>query len=186
MSVRLAALRQEYPRAPWEIQDEVELWARERGRTATLHMAPNMTWFVRLSLRVDDPRMKLFREGLADAPPTEDVWLHIPNPHDGKIVNGVRQGPYIPLDIYHLGASGVREFLEQGDTWSGRGRYQSLVDQLNKTRAANAEARANFRQEMKEENRHEQRQKRRFRLKIPFLPVGIDLRKRGDTTVKEK
>ncbi|MCR4339254.1 MAG: hypothetical protein NUW01_05120 [Gemmatimonadaceae bacterium] len=174
--MNLAMLNSRYPRAPWEIQEAVELWAREQGRTAKMHMAPGGTWFVRLSLRCNDKRMLLYQQGFSAEPPGEDVWFHIPNPHEGKVIQGVRQGPYIPLDINQMGVSGVREFLDKGNTWSGRGEYLSLIDQLHKVRATNEEVRIKSRADAKEASRYEQREKRRFRFKIPFLRVGIDLK----------
>ena len=175
--MNLATLNSRYPRAPWDIQQEVELWAREQGRTAKMHMAPNGTWFVRLSLRCNDKRMLLYQQGMTAEPPGEDVWFHIPNAHEGKIIGGVRQGPYIPLDINQMGVSGIREFLEKGNTWSGRGEYLSLIDQLHKVRATNEEVRIKSRAEQKEASRREQRDKRRWRFKIPFLRVGVQLGK---------
>ena len=130
--------------------------------------------------------MLLYKRGEAEAPPTEHVWFHIPNPREGKMFCGVRQGRFIPLDLSHLGVSGVREFLEKGNTWSGRGEYLSLVDQLQQVREANETARVNNRAEHKEANRHEMRESRRFRYKIPFLPVGINLRASKSTEQKEQ
>ncbi len=179
-------LNSRYPTAPHELQEAVELWARESGRHAKLHWSPGGTWFVRLTLRADDKRMLLYRQGFSEAPPGEDVWFHIPNPREGQRIGGVLQGPYIPLDIHHLGVSGVREFLEKGNTWSGRGEYLSLVDQLHQVRETNETKRRSFREFQKEENRYEQRQQRRFRLKIPFLPVGINLRADKNETRKEQ
>jgi len=181
--MNLAMLNSKYPRAPWDIQETVELWAREQGRTARMHLAPGGTWFVRLSLRCNDPRMLLAQQGITAEPPGEDVWFHIPNPREGKVVSGVRQGPYIPLDINQMGVSGVREFLEKGNTWSGRGEYLSLIDQLHKVRATNEEVRLKSRADAREESRHEQRDKRRWRFKIPYLTVGIDLKTKGSEPV---
>ncbi len=169
-------LNSKYPTAPFEIQEAVELWAREQGRTATMKFSPTGTWFVRLSLRCNDKRMLLYQQGVTAEPPCEDVWFHIPNPREGKVVGGVKQGPYIPLDIYHLGVSGVREFLEKGDTWSGRGEFLSLVDHLHKVREENEVKRVSNRAEHKEASRYEQRERRRFRFKIPYLTVGVDIR----------
>ena len=182
--MNLAALNTAYPRAPSAFQEEVELWARGSGRHAKLHYAPNGTWFVRISLKSDDGRLSMYQMGLASEPMGEDVWLHLPNEHEGKVINGVRQGPYIPIDLEQLGVSGLREFLDKGDTWSGRGEYLSLIDQFRKVDEANEQARRRTREWHKEESRHEMRQSRRFRLKIPFLPVSVDLRASKDKQEK--
>jgi len=194
--VKLTIGRQELPRPPVEIADEVELWAREHGRHGTLHFVPTAlrgfevirgAWVVRLSLRENDKRLLLYRQGLAPEPPTEDVWLHVPNAHPEKPIpntDGLKEGPYVALDIVQLGAAGVRRFLEKGDTWSGRGEYQSLEQQVRAVRAENSAAREKFRADQKETSRLEQRDKRRWRFKIPFIPVSIGLKRpteRGST-----
>ncbi len=184
--MNVAQLNSRYPRAPSAFQEEAELWARGSGRHAKLHFAPNGTWFVRVSLKSDDGRLRLHQMGLADEPMGEDVWLHLPNPHEGKVIGDVRQGPYIPIDLEQLGVSGLREFLDRGDTWSGRGEYLSLVDQLRKVEETNEEVRVRHRAFHKEESRHEMRQSRRFRLKIPFLPVEFDFERAKNKQEKEK
>ncbi len=182
--MNIAQLNSQYPRAPSHFQEVVEIWARESDRHAKLHFAPTGTWFVRISLKSDDRRLRMHQMGLMDEPMGEDVWLHLPNPHEGKVINDERQGPFIPIDLEQLGVTGLREFLDKGNTWSGRGEYLSLIDQRLKVNEANEYARRRHRAFQKEESRHEMRQSRRFRLKIPFLPVGIDLRASKDN--KEK
>ncbi len=173
--MNIAQLNSDYPRAPGAFQDVVELWARESGRHARMHFAPSGTWFVRISLKTDDPRLRLYQMGLADEPMGEDVWLHLPNPREGKVIGNVRQGPFIPIDLEQLGVTGLREFLDKGNTWSGRGEYLSLVDQRLRVNETNEEARLKNRAFQKEESRNEMRQSRRFRLGIPTVAVAIDL-----------
>ena len=176
-----------YPRAPHEYQDVVELWARGSGRHAKLHFTPGGTWFVRISLKSDDPRMELYKLGLVEEPMGEDVWLHLPNPAEGKVVKGEKQGAFIPLSLADLGTSGLREFLERGDTWSGRGEYMSLLEQRRKVNDSNENVRVRNRAHQKEENRHEMRQSRRSRLKIPFLrPKGGWLNLRAPKDQKQE
>lgn len=157
------------PMAPWEIREEVELYAREHGRTATMELvqAPMFTcWIVKLSLRPNDPRLLAYREGRAAEPETEVVWLM--DHETGK-----------PYDIQQLGAAGVRQFLERGNTFSGRGEFASVMDAVEKTSQQNEERRAAFEQKMREENRYERRQDRRKYLKIPQVTVGIDITSEG-------
>jgi hypothetical protein len=173
------------PVAPYEISDEVQRWAQRSGRNATLHFVPTLlrgrrvtsgTWMARLSLKPNDPRMERYQQGLAERPPTEDIWFHR-TPTPTEIAAGRRPNDYIPLDIQQMGVSGVREFLEKGDMWSGRGEYASLEEQVRKVNAANETAKEAFREHHKTESRLEQKDKRRSRFKIPFLRVGIDLPK---------
>mgnify|MGYP001560340629 CR=1 FL=1 len=174
MTVRLMGL----PTPPVEVADEVELWARESGRHGTLHFVPTRlvgrrvvegTWLVRLSLRDNDKRMQAYQQGLAAEPPTEDVWLHEPDP--------VSPTGYRPYTLGDLGASGVRQFLEKGNTWSGRGQFGSKTleglarEAIDKNRNAGQVARTAAR----EECRLKLRDERRWRLKIPFLNVGISI-----------
>ena len=184
------------PVAPVEIADEVELYARESGRHATLHFIPTLfsgdqvlrgTWMVKFTLRSDDKRMQLYQQGKVADPPTEDVWLHEADP---SYPNGYRS-----FDLMAMGATGVRTFLEKGNTWSGRGAFRSIEEVAREAMAQNAKMREKNRADNKEANRYEQRDLRRSRLKIPFLPVGVDLSKVpsttsndlvGATTVKEQ
>lgn len=177
----IATLGTEAPVAPVEIADEVEMYARESGRHATLHLVPtefrngrvaSATWVARFTLRPDDPRMRLYQEQRIGDPPTEDVWFHIPkrNAEDWNHA-------YEPLNIVEMGASGVRNFLEKGNTWSGRGEFDSLTDQLRHVRQENDNSRQKNYDDARYQSRKRQVDKRRSRLKIPFLGVGIDLKK---------
>lgn len=154
------------PRAPAEIADEVEKYAREWGRTGSIQLvrAPGgfVCWAVTLSLRPNDKRLLAYQEGRAAEPTPEMVWLM--DNETGR-----------PLDIHQMGAAGVRQFLEKGNTFSGRGEYSSVLDALQKTAARNAEAREEFRQRMKEENRYERKQDKRKYLQIPQITPGIEL-----------
>ena len=167
--------RQELPRPPVEIADAVEMYARESGRHATLHFVPLAGWMARFTLRSDDKRMTLYQENRVGDPPTEDVWFHKPNPRSKE--RG--QPAYIQYSLDELGVSGVRQFLERGNTWSGRGEFYSIEEQAAKAMKANAAMKEGFRAEQKELNRYEQREKRRSRFRIPILPVGVELG--GDT-----
>lgn len=173
--MRVLTNRSGLPRPPVEMADEVELWARQSGRHARIEFRPTMIkdgrieagcWVVRISLKSDDRRMGLYQRGQVSEEPTEDVWLHVV---DNKSPTGYRA-----FDLGQLGASGIRQFLEQGDTWSGRGEFRSLDDQARLAMEANAKMREKHRAYEKEENRHEQRENRRRFLKIPLI-AGADL-----------
>jgi hypothetical protein len=119
-------LRFGLPTPPTEIADEVELYAREWGRHATLHFVPTLfqgdrivrgSWIVRFTLRSNDPRMRAYQEGRAPEPATEDVWLQEPNPRAGQPIpgtGGLKEQPYLPLNLTELGAGGVRRLGQPG------------------------------------------------------------------------
>lgn len=168
------------PTPPVEVADEVELWARESGRHGTLRFIPTRlagrqvvdgTWTVRLTLRSDDKRLKPFQDGTASEEPVEVIWLHEPDPTSPT--------GYRPYNIMELGAGGVRQFLEKGNLWSGRGQFGSkTLDELareaiDKNMKAGGVAKAAAR----ENSRLRLRDERRWMLKIPFLPVGISIPK---------
>lgn len=168
--------KQEVPRPPPDIADEVEMYARQSGRHATLRFCPHDllhprkggTWRIQFTLRLDDKRMILYQESRTGKPPTEDVWLHVKDPESPT--------GYRPLDLEQMGSSGVKEFLERGNTWSGRGEFDSLEAQAREAMEANAKMREKNRESQKEASRNQASDTRRRRLKIPFLPIGIDLR----------
>lgn len=173
------------PEAPPDIKEEVELYAREYGRTGSIVFYPTIvrgktpftgTWVVELSLRCNDKRMLAYQDGRASKPPVERVWLHEPNPRAGQIGAYGRELPYIPLNLVEIGRGGVRQFLERGNLWSGRGQYRTLEEQVKAVEAANEEARIKFREEQKFANRKEQREKRAWRFGIPVVPVLTNLK----------
>lgn len=195
------ALRQrpQTPRPPPEIATEVELWARQRGRSARMQWVPTLlfgttavrhVWVIHLELRPNDPKMLAFKEGRAEKPPTEQVWLHVPNlDKDGRSLEGkeipntmgLREPKMIGVDINALGAAGVREFLERDDTWSGRGEHGSLMESLQATREHNADVRRKVKAEAREENRQALKEERRRWLGIPQIVAGISLGKKKTT-----
>ena len=102
-----------------EIADAVELWARRSGRHATIGWVPTdpPTPQVRITLKPDDGRLEAYRQGLVSEEPVETVELV--DWEEGSLQS-------TPLNLGDLGVSGVMEILEKGDTWSGRGEYDSL------------------------------------------------------------
>lgn len=144
------------PSAPPDVREEVELYARQHGRTGSVAYVPYPVnaWEARLSLRPNDPAMKAWQEGRAEEPPVETVLFVEPNPKVGQVedvvLDGQRirhvHGPYRALDIVQMGASGVRQFLERGNTWSGRGEHRSIdaarqhAENLNRAKKEKARA----------------------------------------------
>ena len=183
--------QRELPQAPTEFKDAVELYARESGRHGILQFVPtefwngeivNGTWRARFTLRDSDKRLSISQEGRGEAP-TEDVWFHVLNPKEGELIpagHGRREREYRPVSLQELGVAGMVTWLERGNMWSGRGEYQSLEEQAKRAMEANNEMRLKHRADEKEQSRWEQRDKRRWRFKIPFLPIGIDLREKHE------
>lgn len=172
--------------APVSLADEVEHYARASGRSGTLHFIPTSlrgrqvlsgTWVARFTLRPDDKRMQLYQQGLAPEPPLEDVWIHEANPRAGQMNSQTREREpdYIPLDIVLMGTTGLREFLEKGNMWSGRGMFDSPEDELNRSRDRQTESREKLKANARFDAVKKAAETRRWRFKIPFLPVEIDL-----------
>ena len=175
--------RSELPIASAEIQDEVELYARKSGRHGKVHYVPTEidfktgealagTWRVDLDLHPEDPRLRTYQEGRMDKPPVEEIWIHRENPDAESFSD-----KYIPINIQELGASGVLQFLEQGNIHSGRGEFSSILDVVRKTAEMNDARKQQRYKDAEDRVRMRARDKRRSRLKIPFLGVGIDLQK---------
>lgn len=173
-------MRMELPRAPVEFADEAELFARQSGRHATMRFVPIGhgvgCWMVRLTLHPNDPVLGLHQRGEVAEEPMEDVWLHRPlDPGERPLLPWYG---FIPLRLEDLGVSGLREFLEKGNTWSGRGKFRSLEDAVRQAREQDAKAREKQRNDARENAGARARDTRRSRLKIPFVSVAIDLRSR--------
>ena len=188
----------ELPQAPFEIQEEVELYARESGRTGRMHFIPFGGWFARFELRSNDKRLLIAQEGRSGTVPTEDVWFHIPNPHEGETIDIrsrmdefkntplapnafglMRQGAYLPLDVVQMGAGGVRRFLDRGNTWSGRGEFNSIEDAVHKARENDQVALEKNREKARQQARDRVKDTRRHWLRIPFVGVLTNIGKKG-------
>ncbi len=185
------------PRAPIEIQEAAEKWARKNDRSATMCFAPLAGWFVRLSLKPNDKRWLAYREGRAEEPPTEDVFFHVKNPFEAKEMsitdvladprfkgqplidwwngNKVRLPIYLQLDVLHMGAGGVTAFLEREDTWSGRGKYRSIEEAARQTMDKNDAGAEKMRAGLEEQAGRRAHDLRRQIGKVPFLRVLADL-----------
>lgn len=184
----------ELPRAPVELQEAVELYARKSGRHGTLHIVPFGGWFLALTLRPDDKRLERYKQGLSADEPHEKVWFHVKNPFEHKIVDvrkdkrfknmplmpwchGVRrQGQFLQLDIRQMGVEGVTEFLEADNVWSGRGKFRSFTESWQKIEEANRVGLERLREQMAEKAGKRARDLRRQLLRIPYLSVLIDLK----------
>ena len=169
---------------PVEFADAVEMYARRHDRNGALRFIPPPVncWIVAFSLKPNDPRRLLGDDQ------EEIVYLwRQPTREERAKQNGPLN--YVGYKLDELGVTGLVEFLEKTNTWSGRGQYDSLAsamrDQDEKKATAMQKAVDQGRQDAVDDGM----QKRRQVLKIPFLPVGINLKKsrQGPTTApKEK
>lgn len=180
------------PSAPPEIAEAVELYAREGGRTGSIRYAPyplNL-WEARFSLKPNDPAMRAWQEGRASEPPTETVLFVEQNPDSGKRKSFVDDrgrrityvdGPFRAIDIRQLGAEGVRNFLQKGNTWSGRGQFASVGAAVDAAKEENDAMLAKNYDDALGNARHRARIDRiqyakKPGEKSPMTVVGIDLR----------
>lgn len=150
---------------PPDVRDEIILWFREQGRMASVHWNEVMRCAeVRVRFRDDDPRMKAFRDGRVRLD-YDPVWLH----HETK--HGL-----VGYNLTELGASGVRNLLDQGNLHSGRGEYRDLYESIKAVHARNEKLQDEIKKAALEGVRERSHLKRRAILQLPQVPVGIDLK----------
>lgn len=160
------------PSAPPEVADEVELYARENGRHATLQWVPFVNaWEVRFTLRDNDPIKGLVRAGAREEQ-YESVLLQERNPK----YPAPGETPYTSLDIWQMGPSGVRAFLEKGNTWSGRGEFSSHAEAATFAAESNRAKKERTRRDARNNAVDRAKDARRQVHKIPFHRVGVDLK----------
>lgn len=195
------------PKAPYEIQDALELWARKSDRTGKMHFFPPAGWFARLEVKPNDPAMLAWRQGRAAEPPTEDVFFHVKNPFEESHMsvpdvladsrmkglpiidwwNGVkvRMPAYLQLDVIQMGASGVTGFLEREDTWSGRGEFSSILDATKKQTEKDIAGKESLRAHQEERAGRRAHDLRRVIGKVPFLGVLFGKSKPGNRSQQD-
>ena len=135
-------------------------------------------WQVRLYLRGDDPRR-------TNDPSThfEPVLLHewvdpAEEPHHPKLDRLATKGRpgFIAHELEDLGISGLISILQQGSVLSGRGDYKSAEHALHASMKRETERQAKARDDAKDNATQRLKQSRRRMLKIPLVPVGIELK----------
>lgn len=153
--------------APPEVSAEVELYARESGRTGSIHYVPPpvAAWEVRLSLKPNDKRLLAWQQGLAPEPPVESVLLVANNPKPGG-------RPFVALDVHQMGPSGVRAFLEKGNSWSGRGELGTIEEATKKARENDQSRREKDRENALDDVRARARENRPWYAKRPFEKIA--------------
>jgi hypothetical protein len=156
---------------PWQLSDAVEMWARERGKHATIgwNSATNCA-VIDFTLRPDDPRMKAYREGKLRFEPKESLLLNYRETDS----QGREYGPFLPLDIEQLGVSGVINMLNEGDVQSGNGKYADMQQAVHAIERRNAQARAKMKDVAVENARLRARDDRRWVAGQPLVTVTTD------------
>ena len=174
--------------APSEFRDAVETWARQFGGHGDVVWCPDPinAWAVRLSLKPGDPRLKHPDESTH----LEQVILHEwvdprkPHPLRGKCRrrNAKNQlvPQYVALELDDLGIQGLLEILDKGSVLTGRGEFKNAQEALAVVRDRNHRTNAQRQADARELALDITRSTRRRRLKIPFLPVAIDLSSRRE------
>lgn len=183
---RMRVGRQRGVRASAEFTTAVEEWARAYGCSAKLEWAPDPAnaWIVKIELKPNDPRRR--SENPDDHSEVvvlhdwhEVEWFHQNNkmdqcrrhPRTGRPIAG-----YYAPRLDEMGVTGIIARLERGSLTSGRGAGgKKTAEQLAEDRRQQFRAdKDRRRRNLRDDAVHDAMQKRRHRLKIPFLPVGIE------------
>lgn len=158
------------PRVPVEIQDAVEKWARRWGRHGRVvyidHFDPPWPQ-VRLTPVSDDPQMERVQKGklpIEEAEETVELIEWDP-----------KAEAYRPIPLEQLGASGVVRLLQKGNTWSGRGEYDSLQEAVVAAREEQKREQEQFEEDLKDAVKESARGSRRRVLDLPFMRMPKDV-----------
>lgn len=167
--------------APLEYQRAVAEFARSHGgQTAEIVWLANDVncWQVKLYLRGDDPR-RTPDPGTHFEPVLLHEWVDLresPDHPKREKLKG-RFAGYVSLELEEIGVTRLITILEQGSLLSGRGEFKSAEQALNVSLRKTQEQSEGRMLTAKDQALSRWRDKRRQALKIPFLPVGIELRK---------
>jgi hypothetical protein len=161
--------------APLDVREAVELWARaNRGTHGTIAWNPLMNcWQVNFDLKDDDPRMKSWRDGKLKVKPSEPVYLH----RQKKNKDGTPTPYWEAVPLEELGVSGVLRWLDEGNCWSGTGRYASFDAACKAADDHNEMLRAKIAKEAEINAGLRARDERKRLLKTPWTTVPAQLEK---------
>jgi hypothetical protein len=156
------------PTIPFDVAEEVELFARQWGRHARMEWSVHLNApVIHFSMPKDSKLWKMWQEGELDREPTESVPLIERDPNTGRIG---------PINLADYGASGVRELLEKSNVWSGRGKHKNLLNAIRENMDRNAKNREEMRKKANEIGREIGWLSRRSALELPQSQVLIDLK----------
>lgn len=124
------------PAPPAWFSDAVEKWARGWGRHATTRWEPRVGCYVsHLSRMASDPVLARHPDNEG-----EPIYWHEfkPGIRPHPVLGTARMiGGFKPMDIEQMGESGVLEYLNKHNAWSGTGEFASLDAAADAVVAAN-------------------------------------------------
>lgn len=173
--------------APVEYRDAVTEYYRSYGKSADLVWAgaPLNCWQVRIKPLSTDPRREAEQEGVA-APEevVETVELLRENPDFGwefdRLGRKKKFHPaYVAIELEEIGIEALLDILREGDSFSGRGRFDSIEEARKHARQERIQKQYDAEKAARQEAMDLAGAVRRQVLKIPFLPVGKTIT--GDT-----
>jgi hypothetical protein len=152
---------------PVEVRDEVELWAREHGRHGRIYWnSVTRCACIELDLKPGDPRLEAYQKGRLKHKPVEAVYLH----RWDKNAGCWKATPPRPQD---LSPDAVRQWLDRGNLWSGRGESaaKNLHDACVRADRAEREFYEKQRDKIRERTQDRARDRRRQVLDLPLVTV---------------
>ena len=159
---------------PVEFADAVELYARRHGRSARLRFVPFPvnSWAVEFEYRANDPRRLGIQQGRTDDKEVIYLWRDATPKEIARVGRWHRVG----YKLDELGVSGMIDFLERTNLFSGRGEYSSVREAMKDQDDKRERGIEKIEKDAREDSRHAGMDLRRQILDIPYLPVGIDLK----------
>lgn len=169
---------------PAEFADAVEQYARRSNRHGRLRFVPPPVncWTIEFTLMANDPARRAMQAQDTDEQ-TEIVYLWRPSTPVETSKAGRQHLVGYKLD--ELGVTGMLEFLEKTDTFSGRGQYRSHAEAAKDQAYKGEKAREALVNEQRENTRHLAEDARRQIFKIPYKTVGIDFTAPESAPAKE-
>ena len=172
--------------APAAYRDAAELFARQHGVHGDVEWVPDPAnfWQVKFTLKSNDPRERgtekhetvqlhrYVRDPYGKGVSTKDQQRLRRHPRSNKILPG-----YISYELDEIGVEGMIQILERGSLLSGRGRFTSSEHAVDVSRKKHNAASDRRRTSLMQQAGYKARDLRRSILKIPFMRVGIDLKK---------
>ena len=186
-----AGRRQPTRIAPNEFRDAVELYARQFGGHGDVVWVgdPINCWQVRLTLSPGDPRLRGMEGEVFETVELQE-FVHPDSAHPAfpatnrgllkhlrRDTRGRLLPSFVAMELDDLGVSGLVEILERGSVFSGRGEFKSAEDAMQAVLRRERDRRERMRLQNRQQARDVAVATRRRILKIPFIPVGIELRR---------
>lgn len=154
---------------PWDWADAVEVWAREQGRHGRLVWNTVLRCYeAQIDLKDADPRLLAWQQGKVRQKPVESVFFHRQDKPGG---------PWVAMDLQQMGPSGIRKYLDEGNLWSGRGRYRNLMEACRAADDHNQRLEAIMAEAAEQGARDNAREHRRQLFDLPLVSVPANVEK---------